>query len=564
MTFTYSKDFSMNGFTEIENAFIHEYLPSSSGNAVKVYLYGLFVCRNKDFDQGLDEISKTLGLSQAEIVDCFKYWEEFGLVSILKDDPFTVQYLPVRSLTSVKPRKYKVEKYGDFTKGLQALLPDRMISTNEYSEYFSIMETYAIKPEAMLMIVKYCVDRKGGDIGYRYVSKVAKDFGNRGIITVEKVEKELSTYVSRTSEIERILKAMNLKRQPEIDDLKLLNKWTKELNFEIDNIVFAASKIKKGSMAKLDEFMLDLYSMKSFTKEEIGAYMSQKQALYELAVKINKALSVYMEVIDTVVDTYTKRWVSYGYDADSLLYIASYCFKEGKNSLKEMDELIEGLYSKGIISLSSVGDYFEGIKRTDDFITKLLTTAGINRRPNSWDRENVNTWKAWNFTEDMILEAAKLASGKTSAIAYMNGILGNWKNNNVFTLADTLNYSGKISVANDNSQENYNREYQRRRALAISKAQKNLEKALAIDDFKEVYARISSIEKDLAFAEIANNKDALNSFENEKRQIISKATAMLEKIGLTLEDLTPKYACKKCNDTGYVGTKRCDCYDKKI
>ncbi len=546
----------------MENLFIYEYLPSASGNAVKVYLYGLFLCRNKDFDQSFDDISKTLDMPKTEILDCFKFWEEFGLVNILNQEPLKIEYLPVRSVYGNKPRKYKAEKYTDFTKSLQALLPDRMISTNEYTEYFNIMETYGIKPEAMVMIVKYCVDKKGGDIGYRYISKVAKDFGARAIVTVEKVEQELSAYILRTSEIEKILKALSLKRQPEIDDQKLLKKWTNELNFEPENIVFAASKIKKGSMQKLDEFLMDLYSIKSFTKSEIDEYMQKKTLVFELAIKINKALSVYMDVIDTVVDTYTKPWLSYGYEPDTLLYIASYCFKQGTNTLKAMDELIENLRTRGIISLSSVGDYFEGLKRTDDFISKLLITAGVNRRPNPWDRENLATWKSWNFSEDMLLEAALLASGKTSPIAYMNGILSNWKNNGIFTPSDIS--ATPVQNANANSQEAYNREYEERRALAISKSQKNIEKAMAIDGFSSVYSRINSIEKDLAFAEMGGNVDALNAFEKEKEQLLEKANFLLSTVNLALDDLSPKYSCEKCKDTGYVGTHRCDCFNKKV
>ena len=41
MAFSFSKEFSKSAFTDIENAFITEYLPDSPGNAVKVYLYGL-------------------------------------------------------------------------------------------------------------------------------------------------------------------------------------------------------------------------------------------------------------------------------------------------------------------------------------------------------------------------------------------------------------------------------------------------------------------------------------------------------------------------------------------
>ena len=229
-----------------------------------------------------------------------------------------------------------------------------------------------------------------------------------------------------------------------------------------------------------------------------------------------------------------------------------------------MNELIDGLRSRGIISLSSVGDYFEGLKRTDDFIAKLLLTAGVNRRPNPWDRENINTWKTWNFSEEMILEAGKLASGKSSPIAYMNGILSNWKNNGIFSVNDLEKSQTSSQNTPQDTQEAYNREYERRRALAISRAQKNTETAMGIDGFSELYARINSIEKDLAFAEMGGNERALKAFESEKLELLRKANEYLKGVNLTLEDLSPKYACEKCNDTGYVGTHRCDCFDKKI
>lgn len=558
MTCSFSKEFSASAFTGVENAFITEYLPVSSGNAVKVYLYGLFLCQHPEKDASLSEIAANLKMEEDAVKDCFIYWEEFGLLSIVSKEPFTVQYQPVRSTCYSKPRKFKAEKYTEFTKGLQALLPDRMVSTGEYTEYFNVMETYSIKPEAMLMIVKYCTDRKGGDISYRYVSKVAKDFGNRGIVTVEKVEKELSSYIIRTGVIEKILRAMSIKRQPEIEDSTLLKKWMQELNFDAESIIFAASKLKKGSMAKLDEFLLQLYAMKSFSKEEITDYMNKKQAIYELAVKINKALSVYVDVIDTVVDTYTKKWLSYGFDGETLLFVASHCFKTGKNTLRDMDELIELLRNRGFISLTGVGDYFENEKKSDEFISKMLLTAGISRRPNPWDRENVNVWKNWNFSEEMILEAAKLSAGKNSPTAYMNGILSNWKNNGVFS-ADAVEADVK---SHDNTQESYNREYEKRRALALSRAQKNNDAAMEIDGFMDIYGRLNGIEKDLAFAEISDDKPSLASLEKEKAELTSKAESLLKTIGLTLRDLSPRYRCEKCNDTGYVGTHRCDCLNK--
>lgn len=560
MTCSFSKEFSSSSITNLENTFITEYLPNASGDAVKVYLYGLFLCQHPEKDQSLTEMASSLKMSEQTIYEMFAYWEEFDILTVVNKQPLTVQYQPLHALGGSKPRKYKAEKYSEFTKGIQALIPDRMISTNEYSEYFMIMETYSIKPDAMLMIVKYCIDLKGREVSYRYITKVAKDFGNRSLCTIEKVEKELSSYVARTAVLEQIFNALSLHRNVDIEDTNLLKKWTQELSFDTENIIFAASKLKKGSMAKLDQFLLELYALKSFSKQEIAEYMDKKKAIYELAIKINKALSIYVEVLDTVVDTYTKKWLSYGFDEQALLYIASTCFKSGKNTLQYMDELIEMLRSRGFITISSVGDYFEQLKLADEFIAKILLTVGLNRKPNPWDRDNLSMWKTWNFSDEMILEAAKLSAGKSSPTAYMNGILSNWKNNNIYTTDGLISTT---QATNDNSQESYNREYERRRTLALSRAQKNNEIAMSIEGFLDVYGRLNSIEKDLAFAEIANDSQALSNLEKEKDNLHKKAQALLKTKNLTLLDLSPRYACDKCKDTGYIGTHRCDCFDKK-
>ena len=158
----------------------------------------------------------------------------------------------------------------------------------------------------------------------------------------------------------------------------------------------------------------------------------------------------------------------------------------------------------------------------------------------------------------MILQAATLAAGKTSPLPYMNGVLSNWKNKGVYDL------NGAKDENENLTQEDYNREYARRRTIAVSRAQKNLERAQTLEGFQKLYERLFGIEKDLAFAEIANDEKEISSLTEEKADITVKAEKLLSEIGLTFSDLSPKYACDKCNDTGYVGTKKCDCFDKKV
>lgn len=456
---SYSKEYSASNSTTIENVYIYEYLPQATGDAVKVYLYGLFLCQNAEFDIDAAAFAKELSLTEEQVKDAFVYWEEFGLCTVISNDPFAVKYLPVG--VSAKPRKIKPEKYAAFSESAQALIPKRMISTNEFAEYFSVMEIYGIKPEAFLMIIKYCVDLKGGDIGYRYISAVAKDFGTRKILTPEQVDQELSSYLLRTAELEKLLKTLALRRKPEIEDLNYYNKWTKELGYEPENILAAAKSMKKGSMKKLDEFIAELYNRKVFSKAEIESYSVKKQKLYELAVKLNRVLGIYYDVVDTEVDAYISPWTDAGFEEDSLLLIAKYCFKKRRNTLENMDEILSVLRKNGIISYESVTEYFVSLSQDDRFLSSVLEIAGISRRPNNWDRENLKQWRAWNFSEEMIEEAAKLACGKTAPLPYMNSVLGTWKQKGIFskelieTSAAKTPYDAGVHFANE---RNYTKE----------------------------------------------------------------------------------------------------------
>ena len=42
---SFSKECDDNAYTLVENKFINKYLPEADGFAVKVYLYGLYLCR---------------------------------------------------------------------------------------------------------------------------------------------------------------------------------------------------------------------------------------------------------------------------------------------------------------------------------------------------------------------------------------------------------------------------------------------------------------------------------------------------------------------------------------
>lgn len=451
---SFSKETITNSSTVLDNRFISTYLPEANGDAIKIYIYGLFVCQESDSDISFDKFCNDVKLDKDVVSDCFRFWEELGIVNVLSEDPFIVKYLPV---AQSKPRKYSAEKYGEFNKALQVLIPERMITTNEYAAYFSLMEENGLKPEALLMIVKYCVDLKGGAIGLRYILKVANDFIARGITTTTKIEKELSDYSLKTGEFASLMNYILPNKKPQIEDLKLFEKWNKQLLYDIDTIIFIAKSAKIKNIEKLDKEIDVLYASKKFSEKEIADYYKSKAKTTELAYAINRSLSVYTEVIDPVIENYVIPWQNMGYDEETLLFLATYCFKKNRRSLEEMNDVVEKLYKNGLITLTSIAEYLKSISADDDFIKKLLLIAGLSRKPTEWDRANLKTWRSWNFSDEMICEACAIAAGKSNPMSYVNAVLSGWKSEGIFT-ADKIRRTDKKTNPQAIQTRNYTKE----------------------------------------------------------------------------------------------------------
>ena len=433
---SFSQEYSIKSYTNVENLFVCEYMPELDGDVVKVYMFGLFLCSLPNSDFNLQSFASSLKLDEKRVLDCFEVLEDIGLCDVLSLTPPEIRFLPVVN-SFQKPVKIKIDKYKDFSSALQQLIKGRMISPNEYSEYYSIMENYHLKPDALLMIVQHCINVKGDNISYRYVIKVARDFALKGILTADGVEKEIGNYNVKYPELNEVLTAM--------EGVELFDKWTKDYGFDSKIIVYVAKKLKHGSLNKLDDVVTQLYVRKKYAESEIDEYFKSKNELFDLAKKVTKELSLYFESLDGIIGNYIAKWTGIGYLPDSILFLAKYCFKSDKRSYNELDGVIQGLYEKGIISFESIIEHVSSLQARDEKIKEFLEILGTSRKVNDYDRKNYDLWKnEWNLSDELIQYASSLSAGKTSPIPYLNSVLSNWKAKGIFTLDEAKAYSTAI------------------------------------------------------------------------------------------------------------------------
>ena len=207
----YSIDMLANNTTAVDNIFINNYLPYAEPSFVKVYLYGLYKCQDSNAkDNTLENFANELNMKQEEVENAFYYWQEQGLVQLLNVIPFEVRYLPISDvLTNTK--KYNAKKYETFNAQAQEILCGRMITPNEYREYYDIIERLHMEKEALLMIINYCVNIKGNNVGYAYITTIAKDWANQKITTAKQVEERLLEFETLRTGMEYIIKLLGIK-----------------------------------------------------------------------------------------------------------------------------------------------------------------------------------------------------------------------------------------------------------------------------------------------------------------------------------------------------------------
>lgn len=438
----YSIDMLANNTTPVDNIFINNYLPFADATAVKVYLYGLYKCQDASAtDNTLEKFSAELNLSQEEIEKAFYFWQEQGLVQILNVIPFEVRFLPISDVVS-NTKKYNAKKYESFNAQAQEILSGRMITPNEYREYYDIIERLHVEKDALLMIINYCVNVKGNNVGYPYITTIAKDWANQKITTAAAVEARLLEFEALQTGLEHLCKVLGIKRLPTIEERMLYQKWT-NLGFETETLVAVATAMKakgKASFAAMDAKLEKYYAQKLFSAAEIELYEAEKAKSNQIARTVCKNLGLYYENLEPVVDTYIFPWLNMGFSENMLAEISNYCFKTNVRTLEGLNKALLQFHKLGILSEQALQEYFSGVLAVDKKIKGILESIGLSRNVNQFDRDKYKIWKnVWQMPDEVIEFATSRAVGKDQPMQYLSSIISTLHDKNIKTVEDAKN-----------------------------------------------------------------------------------------------------------------------------
>ena len=436
------------------------------------------------------------------------------------------------------------------------------------------LEETPLQPQALLLIVEYCINKKGETITPSYIFNKAKKLLAQGASTYEQVERALSNYNEHESDLIAVLNALGgYQRAVEEKDYSLYRKWTETLGFDKNAIIATAKKSKRGSMTALEMNLEDLYEKGKMDAKEIEGYLTERETLSSLTFRIARKLGVKITNPAIYIDEYVEKWYTYGFEDSSLLDVALFCLKTERGNFDSMDGIVKNLFDKGIVSKESVKAFLKEKNDELKLFERIREICGSIRK-NATNLSLIGTWRSWNFSNEMILEAAKRSATSANPVPYINKILSEWKQSEIFTIKDipenSTNANGSSgargyinpTIEAVNAKSDRERYYALLREKAQTRVDKFLRKANENKAFKELTAQLSTMEISLAKAEVFE-PNKLPALLEKKNSLLQTRKRLLDEMGIREEDLTPRFQCAKCLDSGFLKSGvACDCYKR--
>ena len=237
------------GMTMIENTFIDQFMPSSSGDFVKIYLYLLRCAQSGKTDISISCIADALHYTESDVKRAMGYWQKNKCLDLV-DDP--VEKAPADAGTAfVSADASSGNKITEFR-------PAQKPSKEEMRSLIFVAENYLgrpLNPQEQETLVYFVTDL-GMDIdlvdylldycismnhtSFHYIRKVAVNWAEQGISTVEQARREGSSF---RSEYFTIFRALGIQDHvPTPGEKEYMDRWLGEYALPMEVILLACTR----------------------------------------------------------------------------------------------------------------------------------------------------------------------------------------------------------------------------------------------------------------------------------------------------------------------------------
>ena len=248
--FSFDNRFGMFDVTPVENMFLQEYMPSASGDFIKVYLYGLMQCYHPVESASLETMARELRMELQQVENAYAYWERMGLVRRVSDNPPAYAYINLKQIElSHSQDDDGLYRYADFNNSLQALFgADRLLHPQDFQVVYGWLEEYRLPEEVVLMLVSSLIRSRGKRFVFSKADAIARQWADQNIRTEADAEAWLRVSGERGDAIRQVYRKLGKRHAISEPDEKLYDKWTREWGFDQKTI----GRVRRNRQGRTD------------------------------------------------------------------------------------------------------------------------------------------------------------------------------------------------------------------------------------------------------------------------------------------------------------------------
>lgn len=434
--FGFDEQYAYYGVTPVDNRFILEYLPNATGDAVRVYLYGLLQCYNPDQELTIEKMAGELGMSEDDVLRAYRHWERKGLVRRIKDKPPVFQYVNSQKAFSGDSSMVDYD-FEAFSADVQRLFVDRRIHGGELIRCYEWVEQLGLPKDAVLYLIKHMIAMYGKQVTINAIEKRAILLADEKVQTADDARVILDFDKRVLIGCRDIVGKMGKRRNPTEAELKMYRSWLADWHYTEEDIIAACDELTGGdpSFKYLNGVLRRVNEKRNGEKLQKVAEIVQKEkdaaaplkALLEvmnIRVSVNKGtLAVYEELRALYPD-------------NIILMAGKECAKRGMG-LDGVKATLESWKRNNVQTAEDAERFLKKVSDQYAFLGVIYDILGLNIRKNPTGRMLVQRWlDEWNLSMELVTHCASWSVGTENPMIYLNTVLKNLHAKSISTLAD--------------------------------------------------------------------------------------------------------------------------------
>lgn len=292
MKITKNKRKNLFANINLSEVFILKYMKDMPAEAVKVYIYLLYVETNQ-INIEIETISKEINLGLKAVKAGLDYLQEKGVLIMTEEGYYLVDlqekeiadlYTPKVSANKemIEVSQKKNTKREKTINDIESMYFAGNMKAEWYKKIILWFEKYNFSNEAMLGIFSHCFVDEVKPIAY--VETVVKSMADKGVITINDLSKQIISYDKKVKIIKFVKTELNLHKALTKPQERIVEKWIFDYQYDKEQIKLVIDKTINAQNAGfnyLDKIITEWYENGLKTPEEIMNYEKENKEKME-------------------------------------------------------------------------------------------------------------------------------------------------------------------------------------------------------------------------------------------------------------------------------------------